>query len=247
LATSIPLRAEPVRVASAPALLFVVGASLFVILATVFAVSRSSLFGLRHVEVDARGHRTASEVRALAGLGPSANVVWLDTAAIERRLEADPWIASATVTRSLPWTVHVSVRERKPIGVLGSSGTAGVLVAVDGTTLGPAPAGTRLPTISLPPSAPATVGLPGEGGAVRAIAAMSPGLRHRVREVDVAVGGTLTIHLRDGSAVALGRPVDVDEKVRVLRRLLAWERMNEAELGWISLVAPSAPAAVPRP
>jgi cell division protein FtsQ len=244
LAISIPQPAEPVRIRSARALLFILGSSAFVILAMLFALSRSSLFALRHVEVDAKGHRSAAEVRELAGVADGTNVVWLDTAAVERRLESDAWIASASVTRSLPWTIRISVVERTPVAILRSQ-TDGVLLAADGTRLGPASAVDRLPAIVLPPAAPATVGLPGEQGAIRAIAAMSPTVRHRVRQVEVAVGGTLTVRLRDGSAVDLGPAVDVRQKMRVLRRLLAWERINATNLWAISLVAPAAPAAVP--
>lgn len=244
MAISIPRPAEPTRVATGRVLLFIVAASTFVIVAALFAVSRSSLVALRHVEVSAGGHRSVAEIRALAALPRNANVVWLDTAAVERRLESDPWIASATVTRSLPWTVRISVRERTPIATI-AEGPGSVLVAADGTRLGPASDVRGIPSIVLPPAAPATVGLPDEGGAIRAIAAMSSTVRHRVRQVDVAIGGTLTLRLRDGSVVDLGSAVNLRAKVRMLRHLLTWERINAMDLGSISLVAPTAPAAIP--
>ena len=246
MAISIPRPAERVRVVSGGALLFIVAAGLFVVLACLFAVSRSGLFALRHVEVEGGGHRSAAEIRALAALPDAANVVWLDTSAVERRLESDPWIASAKVARGLPSTIRISVRERAPIAVIGAPPGA-VLVAADGTRLGPAASARGLPTITLPPAAPATVGLPGEDGAVRAIAAMSPAVRHRVRQVEVAIGGTLTVRLRDGSTVELGPAVNLREKGRMLRRLLSWERTNGTRLGSISLLAPTAPSATVAP
>jgi cell division protein FtsQ len=227
---------------TARGVVFVVGATAFVVGAGLFSLSRSALFGLRHLEVSASGHRSATELRARADLREGTNVVWLDTGSVERRLEADPWIARATVTRSLPWTVRIRVVERTPVAIV-DGGRHGTYVAADGARLGPAAASSALPRISLPPAAPATVGVPGEDGAIRALAALSPAVRHRVRTVQVVVGGTLTLRLRMGTVVLLGDASQLDQKARALRRLLAWERSSGAKLSRISLVAPTAPAA----
>jgi cell division protein FtsQ len=246
LAISIPRPADRLGRPDVPrgALAFVAAAGVFVAVVALFAVSRSSLFALRHVEVVGSDHRSPADIRERAALDPGANVVWLDTAAVEQRLESDPWIADATVTRSLPWTVRIAVEERTPVAEI-AAGETRALVAADGTWLGPAPHAGRLPSIVLPPAAPATVGVPGEGGAVRALAAMSPSVRQRVREVRIAIGGTLTLRLNDGSTVRLGAAVDLNQKMRMLRRLLAWERDEGTALRSISLLAPSAPAAEP--
>jgi cell division protein FtsQ len=230
------------RMPSGRALVFVVGASLFVVLVSVFATSRSALFALRRVEVRGFAHRSAAEVVTRADVPTGTNIIWLDTAAVERRLESDPWIARATVTRALPSTLEISVAERRPIAIL-RDGPAATLVAADGTRLGAAPTRARLPAIRLPPAAPATIGIPGEAGAVRAMAALTPSVRHRIREIDVAVGGTLTALVRGGPVVELGPAVDLDAKARVLRRVLSWERTTGSALAAVSLVAPAAPAA----
>jgi cell division protein FtsQ len=225
-------------------LLFIVCASAAVLVGGLLALSRSSLFALRHLEVTGAGHVSAAEIRSLAGVSEGANVVWLDASAVERRLASDPWIARASVDRSFPWGITIHVAERTPVAVVSSGADrAGSMIAGDGTRLGRAPDRSRLPRIELPPAAPATVGMPGESGAVRALAAMSPSVLHRVREVDIAIGGTLTLRLRGGATVDLGPAVDLDAKVRVLRRLLAWEHRTGTALGRLSVVAPTAPAA----
>jgi cell division protein FtsQ len=231
-----------VRTWSGRAVAFVVGASLFVILVSVFAASRSLLFALRHVDVRGQAHRSVDDIVARAGVSAGTNIVWLDTEAVVRRLESDPWISSAVVTRSLPSTLQISVTERRPIAVLRDGGH-GTFLAADGTWLGAARAQTGLPAIELPPAAPSTIGLPSERGAVRALAAMTAAVRHRIREVDVAVGGTLTALVRGGPVVDLGPAVALDRKADVLGRLLSWERMTGSDLASISLVAPAAPAA----
>jgi cell division protein FtsQ len=245
LAISIPHRADTVRARSARSILYISLASTFVVVASLFAVSRSSLFALRHVMITGTAHRSVAEVRALADLPVGTNVVWLDTAGVVERLERDPWIGSVTITRSLPWSVHIAVVERSPVAVLaGVTGLGrGELLAGDGTLLGTAPEGTRLPTITLPPAAPATVGLPGEDGAVRVLDALSPSVRHRIQQLDVGVGGTVTALMRGGTTVSFGPAVDLEAKARMLRRLLAWERTTRTPLRTVSLVAPTAPAA----
>ena len=70
--------------------------------------SRSSLFHLRHLEVVGTTSLTRAEVARLAALSSSTNVLWLDPGAVERRLEADPWVATATVSRRLPGTIRIS-------------------------------------------------------------------------------------------------------------------------------------------
>jgi cell division protein FtsQ len=238
---STPRDAERLRLSSARALAFVVGASLFVTGVAVFAVSRSPLFALRHVDVRGESRRSATDVLALAEIPQGANVLWLDTSAVADRLESDPWIARANVTRSLPWTLQISVEERRPIAVV-TEADAATLVATDGTRLGPAGRGAGLPAIELPPAAPATIGPPGEDGAVRALGAMPPWVRERVRQVDVSVGGTLTAVMRGGAIVDLGPAVDLHRKARALGRLLAWERISGADVAAVSLVASTAPA-----
>lgn len=242
MAISIPRRAEPIRVPSGRALAFVLGATTFVVLAALFSLSRSSLFALRHVEVEGAGHRSPAEIRALADLGPATNVVWLDTSAVAERILADPWIARATVVRSLPRTVEILVKERSPMAV-AENGARGTLVASDGTALGPAGRYPRLPAILLPQAAPTAVAVPSESAAVRLLAEMTPSVRNRVREVDVAVGGTLSLRLQGGVTVDVGEAVQLEEKATALRRLLAWEAETGSRLRAISLVSPSVPAA----
>ncbi len=231
------------RVPTARGRIFVVAATAFLVGVTLFAVSRSPLFAVRNVDVRGGHHRSPAELLARAGVPDDANVIWTDTGAIVRRLEADPWVARASVDRSLPWSLSIHVTERIAVAVL--DGPTPLYLAADGTRLGAAPADTRVPVISLPPAAPATAGIPGEGAGVRALAALSAGVRHRVRQVQVGVGGTLTLTLRGGCSVELGRAVDLAAKAEALRRLLRWEHSTGTALARISLVAPTAPAATP--
>ena len=57
------------------------------------------------------------EVRELLGPAVGENILGLDIAALKARLRASPWVADATVSRTLPDTLRVTIREREPLAV----------------------------------------------------------------------------------------------------------------------------------
>lgn len=74
---------------------------------------------LRVARVEVRGSRFLSEgeVRELLGPAVGENILNLDIEALKSRLRASPWVADATVTRTLPDTLRVVVRERVPLAL----------------------------------------------------------------------------------------------------------------------------------
>ena len=74
---------------------------------------------LRVVKVEVRGSRFLSEgeVRELLGPAVGENILNLDIDSLKARLRSSPWVADATVTRTLPDTLRVEVRERVPLAL----------------------------------------------------------------------------------------------------------------------------------
>jgi cell division protein FtsQ len=74
---------------------------------------------LRVVKVEVRGSRFLSEgeVRELLGPAVGENILNLDIDSLKARLRSSPWVADATVTRTLPDTLRVQVRERVPLAL----------------------------------------------------------------------------------------------------------------------------------
>ncbi len=74
---------------------------------------------LRVAKVDVRGSRFLSEgeVRELLGPAVGENILNLDIDSLKSRLRSSPWVADATVTRTLPDTLRVEVRERVPLAL----------------------------------------------------------------------------------------------------------------------------------
>jgi len=74
---------------------------------------------LRVGRLEVRGSHFLSEgeVRELIGPAVGENILALDIEALKARLRASPWVADATVTRALPDTVRVDIRERVPLAL----------------------------------------------------------------------------------------------------------------------------------
>lgn len=96
-----------------------------------FAASRFA--SLANIEVKGMVRVGASDVAAISGLKAGRPLAKLDLDAVRRKLEADPWIADAKVSRSWPRRVRIELAERVPVARLGT----GKWVAVDGVVLPP--------------------------------------------------------------------------------------------------------------
>jgi cell division protein FtsQ len=205
-------------------------------------VSRSSMLHARAIEVLGASQRSDEQVVDGAGVSLATNVLWLDEGVVERRLEADPWIARADVRVALPWTIEIEVRERAPVAV-ATDGLREVLVAGDGTSLG-APAETvrGLPRIRLSPSAALGGTFPSPRPAAIAIGAMRPRLRAEVATVTVLVDGTLEVRLEGGVSVRYGGAEEAVRKAAVLGRILGWARREGETLTAVNVVAPGHPS-----
>src|SRR5439155_1247684 len=74
---------------------------------------------LRVGNVEVRGSHFLSEgeVRELLGPAVGENILGLDIQALKARLRSSPWVAEATVARTLPDTLRVEIRERAPLAL----------------------------------------------------------------------------------------------------------------------------------
>lgn len=206
--------------------------------------SRSSFFHIRSIEVVGNTHLSRAEILARSGIEPSTNALWFDEASIAERLEASGWIRDVDVTARLPWTIRVSVKERRPVAVV-FRGSGPLLVAGDGTVLGSANEAPGLPRIELPPpwvgvrrSMPLTP-------PARAVAVLPRRLRSHVDKVVVTATGTIELVLRGGTRAHLGAPTDLKAKASTLRDVLLWAAAAEEPIRRIDVSAPMAPAVAP--
>jgi len=85
-------------------------------------LTTSDRFAVETIEVHGAERLSADRVRALSGLDLGDNVFLVDLAGVERSLENEPWIASATATRELPDRIIVEITERTPAALVELGG-----------------------------------------------------------------------------------------------------------------------------
>jgi cell division protein FtsQ len=214
------------------------------LLAAAVTLTRSPFFDARTIEVRGTSHESRGDVLRIAAITSKTNVFTLDAGAAEVRLERDPWIVEATITKHLPSELVIDIHERVVVAVVQSGGVVR-LVADDGALLEAAlpRVAARLPLIA---STEEGVEPPGSavGGAARAIAAMTPTLRHRVGGVSILADGQLRVDLSSGAEVAYGEAVDLPEKAKALRALLEYAVDAGVSVVSADVRVPSAPTAV---
>ena len=226
-----------------------VGAIVFVTVvvlgAAAVTLTRSPFFAARTIEVRGASHVPRSDVLRIAAVTQDTNVFTLDAGAAERRLERDPWIADATVTKELPSTLVIDIDERIAVALAESDGVLR-LVADDGALLDAAHPrdAIGLPSIVTADAEGVEPSLGAVGGAARAIAAMAPTLRRRMDAISILPDGELRVDLSSGAIVAYGDVTELREKAMALRALLDYAAERGATVVSADVRVPSAPTAV---
>lgn len=102
-----------------------------ILLALLLVVLLGSRFypTIGRIHVLGASHYSEAEILQLADIGVGQPLLWVTTWRLAR-LENDPWIQDVRVTRQLPGTLYVEVKERRALLVKGASG-----LAEDGTVL----------------------------------------------------------------------------------------------------------------
>ncbi|GAC1549132.1 MAG: hypothetical protein NVS3B10_12570 [Polyangiales bacterium] len=106
-------------------------------------VTRSPRFGLKDLRVDGGHHYSPEALAQLAGVALGQNVVEIDLEAARTRLEGDPWIERATLTRRLPASLSIEVVERQAAAIVALP-TGAYLSTADGALFKKAEDGDQL-------------------------------------------------------------------------------------------------------
>ena len=203
----------------------------------------SSLFDVDQVVVRGAQRSAPEVVRRASAVTPGDAMLTLGLERAVAAVEALPWVATATVERSWPGTVVVSVVERRPVATVSVTQGQGAdsaprwmlvddqgrllafvnepppeLARIDGTTQGGRPG--------------AQVG-PGAAGALELLARLQEALPGGPPpKVAVGPGGSLEAVVRSDSGserrVHVGEPVRLADKVLALRTLVEQGALDEA-------------------
>jgi cell division protein FtsQ len=189
-------RADPVRAA------FFAVVILVILAGAAWAVLGSSLLVVRHVKVTGNQLVSASQVRAVARIRAGQPLARVNTAAAAHRVEQIAAVQSATVSRSWPDTIVITVVERIPQLAVRARGGYDLIDGAGVTVRWAARQPAGMPLLSDPPAVPR-----GNGG-VRAAALvlrqLPPALRARIRSVSASSASAVTLHLSGGVTVLWG-------------------------------------------
>ena len=205
-------------------------------------------------------------ISSLAAVPGGSTLFNVDEKGVAERLAANPWIASATLSRSLPDRLLIEVVEREACAVVMlSNGSEAWLLAEDGYWLEPVPLqeATADGSIGAPAdqarAAAAEQGLvyigdvsalvrPQAGaqctdGAVLGVTAYLEGfteaLRDQIVSAKAASRESIAVILSNGVEVSLGAPTDIEAKEKVVLALLS---QYPGQITYINARIPTAPS-----
>ena len=191
-----------------------------------WAATDSVLLDLDRVVVEGAVHTPADEARFASGLRRGEPMLDIDEGAVDRAVEALPWVLHASVRREWPGRVRIRLIEREPVAV--TEAEPGTLALIDRT-------GRVLEWVPIPPPGlPVLTGLPPAGtpgttlgvdgvATLQVAVALPAELRARTAGLAPAPGsgGEVELRLNPEGMVRLGPPDDLDAKFTAIRAVLA--------------------------
>jgi cell division protein FtsQ len=200
------------------------------------------LFSARSVSVVGNVHETAAEVVAQAGLASHPPLLDVNTAAAAARLEALPWVRSATVHVSWPDGVHIAVTEETAKFTVSTASGTWESLSNDGRVLGQSatrPPGLLLLTLPEPPGEPGSVLSTKDAPGLRVASSLPPSFVGQVTAVTVEPAGWVQLALTTPVVVDIGNAVELTAKYEDVSSILAGATLHNGDV--IDVSVPDAP------
>jgi cell division protein FtsQ len=169
-------------------------------------------------DVSVEGTRTLAnrEVVAAAGIDPGTPLVRVDLDEVADRVEKLPAVAEASVHRSWPHTVGITVTERRPLAAIQRSGVWWVMDAEGVVFRETGQRDATLPIISTPNR----LGDQALAEVAAVVADMPEDILAQTTLVHAETMDSITLQLRGEREVVWGSAAESDRKAEVLRVLL---------------------------
>lgn len=191
--------------------------ALVVVVTLIWLVFFSSVLTVRSVKVTGNGTIGTARIERAAQVPMDEQLIHVDLAAIQARVESIPAVESAAVSRSWPHAITIRVTPRVPIAIV-DRGTGLQAVDAHGVLFGTyqhAPA--DLPVLRTEPNVTAAA----LAEAAQVVISLPGSIAGRVEHVDAESPDEITLHLSGGVTVVWGSSQDSSAKAEVLAALLA--------------------------
>jgi len=207
-----------------------------------FTFLRSPYFEVQHIDVRGVTNLSTEEVVVACGLAQDENIFDVDLRAITARLKAIPRVDKVQVSRRLPSTIVIDVRERVPVAVIPY---AGYFVEVDATGLAigleEAYRGRELPLVTGLTLRSVKVGHPVDApeisSALTLIAVLPASVLQQVSEVNFSSSRGFCLYMQSGTQAIIGEGTEEELRSRatVLDALLARLEQEGAHATYIDV------------
>lgn len=206
-----------------------------------WGVTRSALLDVDRIVVEGASLTGAPEAAKAGGVERGTAMIDVDESAVTQRLDALPWVRSATVRREWPGTLRIRLLERVPLAAAPNLAGGWALVDIEGRVL--------TWSAALPPGMVVVGGLPPAGRPGTAVAPTARGLLDVVQAlptdiralvVNIAVDGDgIKLGLAPKGTVLLGGTDDVPNKLRTAELVL--RGVDTTNLAVLDVRLPRAP------
>lgn len=231
-------------------------------LVVVAVLSRMPVFVITGIDATASEHVSADTIAKLAAIEDGTTLLSVDTSAVERNVQQNPWVRGVSVRRKFPDTLGITVEERKvgALVVLGSGssvwalGDDGVWIepvqvdssGTDDVTAAALAKAQELGCIlitNVPSSVDPAQGAQATDDTVRAVLAyqdqLPPDISSKAQVYYAASTGSTSVVLSDGLEISLGQPTDINAKAQALSEIL---NTYAGQLTYVNVRVPSKPS-----
>jgi cell division protein FtsQ len=206
---------------------FLIGGLVVVVVAVAgWLLYFSSTLSVSAVTVTGNTTVGSARIERIAGVPKGQQLVRVDLAAIEARVETIPAVKSVLVSRSWPHTIAIKVTERVPVAVVERGSTFQSLDET-GVLFGRyAKAPPTLPLVRTPPNVTADA----LTEAAKVVGVLRPDIAAKVDFVQVDTVDQITLDMSDGLKVVWGSAQDSGNKAEVLAILLKKKDLEEIDV-----------------
>lgn len=191
-----------------------------------YSLYRSSVFEILSVDVVGSEGLSDETVLEIIDLPEGATLLRYPGQEIQTRLEQEPWIESASLSRDFPETLRVRITERTPVALVDAGGLSLWLVDANGVVIEQHTPDATL-TVTVIRDVEGLDPIPGRKtlseallNALDVMEGLSPELRARVRAISAPSIDKTSLITHEDIEIFIGSADELDKKDRVARQIL---------------------------